>query len=122
MSTITDETRTYLGGQGTRDQQQLFQDTTARLEDIYREQWPDDGADLAGMTTAAREGAAQYALGDATLHDLGVAVRRAQQAYADALDTLQGAMVAAHIQGLSERAIADQAGVARETVRKRLGR
>lgn len=122
MSTITDETRTYLGGHGARDQQQLFQDAAQRISDMYREQYPDGGEDEAGMTGDAVSGAAQYALGDATLDSLGGEVRRAQQAYAQALDTLQGAMVAAHIQGLSERAIADQAGVARETVRKRLGR
>jgi DNA-directed RNA polymerase specialized sigma24 family protein len=74
------------------------------------------------MTAEQLVGAAQYALGDGALEDLGEEARAAQMRYLDALDRLQGAMVAADIQGMPIAQIAERAHVTRSTVYKRLGR
>lgn len=112
---ITDETRAYLNGQGTPEQQDLFQRAAERIRDIYRVQHPSEGEDAADMTSEQLVGASMLALGDTDLRTLGAAAM-------DALDRLAGAMVAADIRGLTITEIATQAGVTRPTVYKRLGR
>lgn len=119
---ITDETRAYLDGHGTPEQQELFQRAAGRISEIYREEYPDSPEDEASMTADQLVGAAQYALGDAALESLGDEMRGAQVAYLEALDRLQGAIIAADIQGVPIVQIADRAHVARATVYKRLGR
>lgn len=119
---IADETRAHLDGQGTPEQQDLFQQAATRIRDIYREQHSDAAEDEADMASEQLVGAAQYALGDADLDSLGTEAAAAQRAAMDALDRLAGAMVAADIHGLTITEIATQAGVTRPTVYKRLGR
>jgi DNA-directed RNA polymerase specialized sigma24 family protein len=119
---ITDETRTYLDGHGTEEQQGLFQRAAERIREIYREQESDAPEDEAGMTAEQLVGAAQYALGDGALEDLGEEARAAQMRYLAALDRLAGAMVAADLQGVPIVQIAERAHVTRPTVYKRLGR
>lgn len=120
--TITDETRAYLDGQGTPEQQMLFQQAAERISEIYLEQYPNDPEDEKDMTSKQLVGASMLALGDTDLRTLGAEAARAQQAALDALDRLAGAMVAADIRGLTITEIATQAGVTRPTVYKRLGR
>ena len=119
---ITDETRAYLNGQGSDEQQELFQKAAKRIRDIYQEQHPDAAEDEADMTSEQLVGASMVALGNADLRELGSEANRAQRAARDALDRLAGAMVAADIHGLTITEIATQAGVTRPTVYKRLGR
>ena len=119
---ITDETRAYLGDDGTPEQQNLFQSAAERIRDIYRVQHPSEGEDAADMTSEQMVGAAMLALGDTDLRTLGAEAAHAQRAAMDALDRLAGAMVAADIRGLTITEIATQAGVTRPTVYKRLGR
>ncbi len=119
---ITEDTTAYLDGQGTFAQQQLFQDASERIREIYRAQYPDDPEDEADMTADQIAGAAMVALGDAALEDLGREVRTAEQAYFAALDRLGGAMIVSDIQGVPTATIAKRAGVARGTATKRLGR
>ena len=119
---ITDDTRAYLNGQGTPEQQRLFQRAAERIRDIYREQHPSEGEDAADMTSEQMVGAAMLALGDTDLRTLGAEAARAQRAALDARVRLAGAMVAADIHGLTITEIASLGGVTRPTVYKWLGR
>lgn len=133
---ITRATIAYLGGHGTeddpelyeeaygtREQQQLFQNAAERIDELIRQAYPDaDRQEMSVLSEDQYVGAAQYALGDATLEELGREVARTQLAYERALDTLQGAIVAASVEGLPETTIAARAGVSRSTVRNRLGK
>lgn len=119
---ITEDTTAYLGGYGTEDQQQLFQDAADRLKELYLAQHPDGLEDLPDMIASELSGAAQYALGDSTLTSLGAEVKRLERAYLEALDVMGGAMVAASVQGLNEMQIVRMSGLSRATVRKRIGK
>ena len=119
---ITDETRAYLADQGTPDQQQLFQDAADRIHALYTQAYPDSPEDMPSMTADQLSGAAQYALGDATLTSLGREVSALYTQYLRALDTLQGAMVAAEQDGMPLTRIAEKSGLSRTSVYKRLGR
>lgn len=66
-------------------------------------------------------GAAQYALGDASLESLAMVRDRAYRAYLTAQDELRGACVAAIEQGISKMRVADDANVTRQTLDRWLG-
>lgn len=118
---ITDSTLAYLDGNGTQSQQQLFQDATTRIGAVYAAKYPDDLEDMPGMIADQLSGAAQYALGDATLRNLADARDHAHRAYLTAQDELRGACVAAVEQGLPKSRVATDAGVTRQTLDRWLG-
>lgn len=81
-------------------------------------------ADLEGRWDADREaftGAAQLVLGDATPESLVADWRRAQQAADDAHARMSGGIVA-YYQGSTELGTAETFGLARQTIRKALGK
>lgn len=113
---ITDETIAYLGGFGTEVQQQLFQDASTQIEAVYTAKYPDDLEDMASMIADQLSGAAQYALGDASLESLADTRDHAYRAYLTAQDELRGACVAAIEQGIPKSRVAEVAGVTRRTL------
>jgi len=66
--------------------------------------------------------AVQVILGDDTLDAVAQEWRRARAAERDAMERLKGAIAASAAQGVPETVIAATAGVARQTVRKALGK
>lgn len=72
--------------------------------------------------TTAPAAAVQVILGDATLEALGQAYTVARAAEREAMAALTGGIAAAAAQGMTERALAEHAGVTRVTVRKALGK
>ena len=113
---ITEHTLTYLGGYGTEEQQQAFQDASNRLEAVYREQHPDDLEDMQSILEAQYLGAADYALGDVSLESMAEMRKEAERDRMIATDTLRGACVVAFEQGMSKSEIARRSGVSRPTL------
>lgn len=66
-------------------------------------------------------GAARLILGDATVPELGRALLDARIAERDAMSELRGAVVAAHLRGVSQAELRRQTGLARDTIRGMLG-
>lgn len=93
-----------------------------RLDDVARRldnRWPDDDPDHAEDRTTALAAAAQVILGDATLEQVGAQLQAVRRAEHEQLVALTGALLASDG---GERVLAERAGVARDTVRKALGR
>lgn len=114
---ITPETTAYLNGEGTREQQELFQRAADRIDTLHAE----DGEDAKYLAQDELVGAAMYSLGDATLAGLGTEAARIQRQATEAWDRLAGAMIAAHVDGATPTQIKRETGVSRTTVYKRLG-
>ena len=70
----------------------------------------------------ATSGAGMIILGDDTLEGIGGELRTAKAAERAAMETLTGAMIAAHVQGVSEMDITRAAGLSRPTVRRALSK
>ena len=122
MSTYTTATvRDWLGHvPETADVTDEQCEEIARAWDTLAEILPSDEDDP--DRAPATSGAAAYILGDLTLADAGRAVMAARLAHAEAMATLQGAMVAAAQAGVPETRIAEESGMNRMTVRARLGK
>ena len=115
---ITDDTTSYLGGYGTEDQQQAFQDGADQIKAAYQHAYPDDPEDMDDMIADQLSGAAQYALGDATLTDLAQVRDQAQRTFLTAQDELRGAAVTAVGEGRGKSEVAREAGISRVTLDK----
>lgn len=108
----------WLGPAGdtiTDDQLARLDAVSAALDD----RWPDGDPDHAEDRTTALSAAAQVIFGDDTLENFGAQFQSARRAEHERIVALTGALLASDG---GERVLADRAGVARDTVRKALGR
>lgn len=119
----------YLGDfadEATAEQKTWIGQAADAIDAILRETYKDDADtegfkdDIAEMSSAPFSAAVQVILGDATLEEFGRAEAQAFAAYREAVRETTGAMVAARIMGATPTEIAQQAGVTRRTVYKRL--
>lgn len=92
-----------------------------RIHDMVAARWPDD--DLTDTREQAFTAAAMVILGDTEWTEATEAWKAARRAYMDAQAAMTGAvMVAADWLGMSQTRVAVESGLARDTVRKALGK
>lgn len=109
------ELEAWLGDTEVTDDQR---DQLVRAADMVAETYPDSTEDR----ERAFSGAAQVILGDDTLIGLSQAWQSAKAAERAAMDELRGAVIASSILGMSENAMTNETGIARDTIRKALGK
>lgn len=109
----------WLGGTTvTAEQRQIIH----RAVDMIDARWPEP--DDEDERAAALTGAAMLVLGDTTDEDLAAAAYTARRASIEAQASLTGAIIAGSLlsPAESEQARASRLGIARDTVRKALGK
>lgn len=120
--TTTLEIIANLIGQGTEHQQELFQASSDRITEVYRDKHPDDSdEDLMAMTVDHLIGAALYSLGNKTLEGLATSSFEATLRAEMAEGQLIGAMIAAREDQMDIAQIARRTGGVWQTVYKHLG-
>lgn len=119
MASIDHTTTAYLDGQGTTAQQELFQNAAQQIRDLYTAENPDGADDMEDMIAQQLVGAAELALGDTTLTQLGLEAADSLRSYREAMDRLAGGMIVAREIGLSVSTISEQTGISRPTIYKR---
>jgi hypothetical protein len=93
-----------------------------READRYVQARYPDGTDYADDQEAALSAAVQVILGDSTLEHVTVAWREARRREAEARAAATGAIIASVVMGESELGVSTRTGIARDTVRKALGK
>ena len=105
----------------TDGQREQIARAAAMIETRYPAPADGETADVMADREQALSGAVQVILGDSTPDELAETWLAAVQAAAEAHAEMTGAIIAASATA-SERALADRLGVARDTIRKALGK
>jgi hypothetical protein len=104
------------GGRISSEQFALLREASLRITQMIPEK------DFTEEREQALNAATQYVLGEVTLEEVAEQERLAHYRWLHQIVISQGAMIAAHVSGVSATRIAEMTGLSRTTVHKRIGR